>query len=84
VGGRGDLQVLVSPLHFFHQVQSGVDDELVHVLCFIAEAGDAIAADFGGAEVEFEERVVAGADYGEVVGHCHYVKLSQVFRSVLK
>lgn len=44
-------------------------NELVHVLGFFPETCQAIAADLGGPEVEFEERVVASADYGEVVRH---------------
>lgn len=44
-------------------------DELVHVLCLVAESCGAIAAGFGGAELQLEERVVARADDGEVVGH---------------
>lgn len=44
-------------------------DELIHVFGLFAEACEAIAADFGRAEVEFEEGVVPRADYGEVVGH---------------
>ena len=44
-------------------------DERVHGSSLGAEAGDAIAAGFGGAEFELEERRVAGVDDGEVVGH---------------
>jgi hypothetical protein len=48
-----------------------VNDELVHVSCYIcvAETGDAIAAGFGGAECEAEEGVIVGANDGEVIGH---------------
>lgn len=47
-------------------------DEWIHGSSLRAEAGDAIAAGFGGAEFELEERRVAGVDDGEVVGHlCH-------------
>ena len=47
-----------------------MDDERVHMACLLTEAGNAIAALLGGAEFELEERLVLGAYYAEVVGHC--------------
>ena len=67
--GQEHVQILTNPLHLLHQIQRGVHEELVHVQGFRADFRLAIAALFRGAEGEFEERVVEGADYGEVVGH---------------
>jgi len=39
----------------------------IHVPGFLAEAGNAIAALFGGAEFELKERLVSRAHYAEVV-----------------
>lgn len=50
---RGEiLQSSARPLCFFHDVQTGVDDELVHVRRRLreTEAGYAVAAALGGAE----------------------------------
>ena len=47
-----------------------MDDERVHMACLLTETGNAIAALLGGAEFELEERLVLGAYYAEVVGHC--------------
>ena len=46
-----------------------MDDERVHAAGIVGEARDAVAALLGGAEFVLEERVVLGADYGEVEGH---------------
>lgn len=46
-----------------------MDDELVHVAGLVAEARQAVASLLRGAEFILEERVVLGADDGEVVGH---------------
>lgn len=48
-----------------------MDNKLVHVLRRVweAEARDTIAARFGGAEREVEERHVSGGEDCEVVGH---------------
>lgn len=44
--------------------------ERVQLAGFWAEAGDAIAALFRGAEFQLEGRLVARIDDTEVVGHC--------------
>lgn len=48
----------IGPLCFFDDIQTGVDDELVHVLRRVGEAepGNAIAAAFGGTECDIEYR----------------------------
>ncbi len=70
-GGRGGkwAHLVVGPLELVGEVEAAVDDEGVHVAGFGGEAGDAVAALFGGAEFELEERLVVSADYAEVVGH---------------
>ncbi len=73
--GKAAVQILINPLHLLHQIQRGVHEKLVHVQGFRAEFRQAIAALFRGAEGEFEERVVEGADYGEVVGHFPLIRL---------
>lgn len=57
------------PLHFFHDVEAAVEDELIQVSDLFVEPGLAVASLLGGAELVLEERVVLGPDYGEVVGH---------------
>lgn len=51
-----DSHSTICPLCFFHDVETGVDDELVHVLRCVweAEAGYAIPAAFGSAEGNVE------------------------------
>jgi len=70
-GGEGRGEVLVHlpvyPLHLFHDVQTAVHDELVHVPGFFAEASDAVAALFRGAEFVLEEGIVFCADDAEIV-----------------
>ncbi len=68
LGGRR-AHLVVGPLELVGEVEAAVDDEGVHVAGFGGEAGDAVAALFGGAEFELEERLVVSADYAEVVGH---------------
>jgi len=43
-----------------------MNDALVEMSLFFAEARDAVAALFGSAEFSFENRIVFRADYGEV------------------
>lgn len=57
------------PLYFLDNVETAVDDELIHVARLFAEARHAIAALLGGAKFVFEEGGVFCADDGEVVGH---------------
>jgi len=64
-----EVEIFIGPLHLFHHVESSVDDELVHVFSFVSKARSAITAEFGGPKFELEERVVASADNGEVIGH---------------
>lgn len=59
-----------SPLHLLDDIQRAVHDKLVHVSLLFTEAGDAIAASFGSAELEFKERIVLCSYYREVEGHC--------------
>lgn len=60
-------QSVVSPLYFFDNVETAVNDELVHVSGLIAEASNAISASLGSAKFMFEKRVVSCADDGEIV-----------------
>jgi hypothetical protein len=59
----------IRPLSFLDNVQTRVDDELVHVLCRVreAESRNAIASTFGGAKGNIEEGFVGGGEDGEVV-----------------
>ena len=68
-GGRGS-QLPACPLRFLHNVQAAVQDELVQVPRLLGEPRLPIAALLAGAEFVLEERVVLGADDGEVVAHC--------------
>lgn len=63
------MHLPVRPLDFFNNVQTAVDDELVQLSRLFGEARHAVAALFAGAKVILEERVVLGADDGEVVTH---------------
>lgn len=68
--GGNNAHVAPRPLHLLDYVQAAVHDELVQVPGLVAEARLAVAALLGCAEVILEQRVVLGANYGEVVGHC--------------
>lgn len=46
-----------------------MDDELVHVSGLLSKSGHAIAANFGRAKIDLEQRVVASTNYREVVRH---------------
>jgi len=52
----------IGPLCFFDDVQTGVNYELVHVLCRVweAEPGNAVAATFGGAECDIKDGRIGG------------------------
>lgn len=69
--GDGGVQVAIHPLRLFNDIQTRMDDELVHVLRGIreAEAGNAIAATFRGAEGDVEEGGIGGREDCEIVGH---------------
>lgn len=60
-------QSIISPLYFFDDVETAVNDELVHVPGLITKASNAIPASLGSAKLMFKERIVSRADYGEVV-----------------
>lgn len=60
-------QSVVSPLHFFDNVETAVNDELVHVSGFVTKASNAISTSLGSAKFMFEERVVSCADDSEIV-----------------
>lgn len=49
-----NAHLIAEPLHIIHDIEATMDDKWIHVACFRAEAGNAIAALFGGAEFEFE------------------------------
>ena len=66
----GGIHLIAKPLHLVHDIQATVHDEGVHLAGFGGEAGNAVAALFGGAEFKLEEGFVLGVDYGEVVRHC--------------
>ena len=65
----GPIHLVITPLQLINIVKSSVHNVRVHVARLGAEAGNAIAALFGGAEVDLEEWLVSCAYYGEVVGH---------------
>ena len=58
-----------APLHFFHNVQTGVDYERVVASGIFTEARHAVGALSGGSELVLEERVVLGAYYFKVEVH---------------
>lgn len=68
-GGKEDIHLPVGPLDFFDYVETAVDDELVELSRLFGEARHAVAALFAGAKVILEQRIVLGADDGEVVAH---------------
>lgn len=49
-----------------------MEDELVEVPGLLRKSRLAVAALFRGAELVFEEGIILGADYGEVVGHFEF------------
>lgn len=49
-----------------------MQDELVQMTSLVAETGLAVAALLGGAEFVLEERIVLGADDGEVIRHVSF------------
>ena len=61
------VQSVVSPLDFFHNVETAVNDELVHMSGLIAKAGDAVSTSLGSTKFMLEERVVSRADDSEIV-----------------
>lgn len=63
------LQVFAIPLGILYHVQSGMYNELVHVLGFFSKPCYAIAANFRSAKVEFEERIVLSADDRKIIRH---------------
>ena len=56
--GQVSLHSTICPLGFFDDIQTRVDDELVHVLRSVGETepGNAIAAAFGGTKCDVENR----------------------------
>lgn len=69
-GSDGSLEhvhLAIEPLHLVHNVQAAVNDKRIHLSCLGAESSNAVAALFGSAKLELEERVVARADDAEVV-----------------
>jgi hypothetical protein len=74
VGGhvflRGrNIQSIIRPLHLLDNIQTRVNDELVHVLRCLrkTEPSYSIPAGFGGAKREAEQGDVGGGEDGEVV-----------------
>lgn len=67
--GEAHIQIFGRPLCFLYKIESSMDNELVHMLRLFAKSCNAISTHFGCAKVQLEERVVASADDGEVVGH---------------
>lgn len=69
--GVVDIQSTIRPLHLLDNIQTRMDDELVHVLRRLGESKprNAIAAGFRGAEGDAEQGHVGGGEDGEVVGH---------------
>lgn len=65
-----DIQSVISPLYFFDNVETAVNDELVHVPGLRAKSGNAVSTSLGSAKFMFEERIVSRADYCKVVRHC--------------
>lgn len=69
--GGDNVHIPIRPLRLLHDIQTGVDDELVHVPRRVreAESRDAIPAGLGRAEGETEEGDVRGREDREVVRH---------------
>lgn len=65
-----NIHLSIVPLHLLHDIQRAVQDELVQVAGLVAEAREAVAALLRRAKLVLEQRVVLGANDGEVVGHC--------------
>jgi hypothetical protein len=54
-------------LHFLDNIETAVNDKLVHVPGFMAKAGNAVSTGLGSAKLVFEEWIVSRADDSEVV-----------------
>jgi hypothetical protein len=54
-------------LNFLDNIETAVNDELVHVSGFMAKAGNAVSTGLGSAKLVLEERVVSRSDDGKVV-----------------
>lgn len=63
------VHLSIGPLQLVHEIQTGMNDERVHVACLLTETGDTISALLGSAKFELEQRLVSGADDAEVVRH---------------
>jgi hypothetical protein len=64
---KNNIQSVVPPLNFFNNIETAVDDELVHVSGFMAKAGNAVSTGLGSTKLVFEKRVVPRTDDSEVV-----------------
>lgn len=62
-----NLQAIVAPLDLFDDIETTVDDKLIHVPCFFSEARDAIATSLGSAKFVLEQGIIPCADDSEVI-----------------
>lgn len=64
-----DLHGAIGPLHLLGDVECCMNDELIESRAFWWEFGEAVAAGLGRAKLIFEEWLIFGAYYSEVVRH---------------
>jgi len=58
-----------SPLHFLHDIQTTMHNELVHMPGLFRKPRNAITALFRRAKFVFEKRVIERSNYAEIVWH---------------
>lgn len=81
---REGIHIPIHPLRLLENIQAGMNDELVHVLRRVRETkpGNAIAATFGGAKGDVEERGIGRREDGKIVGHLNALSRELRSRSV--
>lgn len=62
-----NLQAIVAPLDLFDDIETTVDNKLIHMPCFFSEARDAIATSLGSAKFVLEQGIIPRADDSEVI-----------------
>lgn len=58
-----------SPLHFLHNIQAAMHDELVHMSSLLCESRYTITALLGAAKLVLEEGIIQSTNDGEVKRH---------------
>lgn len=66
----GNVHLPLCPLYFLYNIQTAVDDELVHMPCLLWKSCNAISSLFGRSKLIFEERIILSANNGKVIRHC--------------